>query len=339
MRSLISVIVPIYNTDKYLDKCIKSILSQTYEQIELILINDGSTDNSGKICDNYASVDTRVRVVHKKNGGISDARNTGLNFAKGDLISFVDSDDFIHPSMLSRLWQSLINCDADIAACDRQIIYNYENELVRETLHGNKANNEIKVLNNIEAIEMIFFDPSIKIAAVWGKLYKKSLFDGIHYPVGRTYEDTATTYKILYNASKITFTYDKLYFYLKRTDSISGREVNHATLDLLDAVKERSDFFLAKGLIDLYHMSSYDYLIRIINLHNRFMNLKTCDNWILSELRQRYVLAFKNFRNFRHLNSKQKIKLYSHYISPNLHVKCSRLKSMINLRSNRSNPE
>ena len=161
---MISIIVPVYNVDKYIERCIQSIINQTYKNLEIILIDDGSTDKSGAICDKYSKIDNRINVIHKKNGGLSEARNVGLDIARGDYIGFVDSDDYIHPQMYELLYKNLIGTSADIS-----IIKHIRKE---EELGLGDINSK-KVYSNLEAIENILKKDSGIFIASCNKLYKK----------------------------------------------------------------------------------------------------------------------------------------------------------------------
>lgn len=246
MDELISVIVPVYKVEDYLPRCVDSILCQTYRNIEVILVDDGSPDKCGEICDRYAQNDLRVRVIHKENGGLSDARNTGIEIASGQYISFIDSDDWVHPEFLETLYQLIRSADADIAVSDF-LRTSTENlplfSLEEETVHQ---------YSNLEALKQyagIFY---VQMVVSWGKLYKRHLFDGVRFPVGRVHEDEFTTHQVIYKAKRIILTTRKLLYYWQRQDSImASRSSLKNQLDLIDALLERSAFFESIGLDDL----------------------------------------------------------------------------------------
>jgi len=247
MKEIISVIVPIYSVEKYLSRCIESIINQTYRNIEIILVNDGSPDNCGQICDEYAKKDERIYVIHKKNGGLSDARNAGLKIAKGEYISFVDSDDWIHEKYIEKLYDLITKSNADISMCD--FIKTSD-----DNVKVDNSNEEITEYSNIEALDLLMGGKlNVQFVVSWGKLYKRRLFENIKFPIGRIHEDEFTTYKLLYKAKKIVFTTSKLLFYWQREDSIMGTgEYNIKNrLDALDAFEERAVFFNKVGLNDL----------------------------------------------------------------------------------------
>lgn len=225
----LSIVVPIYNVEKYLTRCIESILNQTFTDFELILVDDGSPDNCGKMCDEYAKKDSRIRVLHKKNGGLSDARNHGIDIAKADYISFVDSDDYLSPDMYTILYNNLIENDADISTCGYYRCYHDKN-----VPNFKECSTDIHILSPEEAIRGVFEDKIVSVEA-WAKIYKTSLFDNVRYPVSRLSEDAFTTPTLLSKAKKIVATTQPLLYYSMREDSITGSNFKKGDLDVIDA--------------------------------------------------------------------------------------------------------
>ena len=235
---MISVIIPVYNTEKYLPRCIESVLAQTYRNLDIIIVDDGSPDNSGKICDEYAEKDSRVRVFHKENGGLSSARNFGLEKAcekNSEYIGFVDSDDWIEPEMYEQLLKALQEAGADIAICGyvrdadgkpNYKIYRPAANTVYDCQNAIKANLEKKINNT-----------------VWNKLYKTTLFDGIEFPKGKTFEDIATFCKVLYKAEKTVTLAEPFYHWEINPDSITHGHTMNYLIDYWNAYKSRYDFF------------------------------------------------------------------------------------------------
>lgn len=224
----ISIIVPVYNTEEYIHRCIDSILAQTFVDFELILVDDGSPDRCGEICDEYALIDSRIKVIHKKNGGLSDARNFGLEVAEGDYIGFVDSDDWIEVDMYNILYQNAIQFDADISICKIRKTAGFITE-------DNKMNtNNCIMLNNEEAFDCLF-NTKYYASHACDKLYSKSLFNGVIYPVGRIYEDMFTTYRLFENANKVIFSDYIGYNYFQREDGIVNSKFSQKKLDYIDA--------------------------------------------------------------------------------------------------------
>ncbi len=234
---LVSVVVPIYKVEQYLKKCVDSIIKQTYKNIEVILVDDGSPDNCGKICDEYAQKDKRIKVIHKENGGLSEARNFGLDKAKGEYICFIDSDDFVSCEYVEKLLIAALINHSDIAACN----FKYIDEDGKISVRKEK---EDKVYTSSEAIKDIFtLDQNTEIM-VWNKLYKRTLFTDNHikYPVGKIHEDNFTTYKLYDKANSVALISDKLYYYLQRENSIMAT-FNKKRFDVLIAVDEIKEYF------------------------------------------------------------------------------------------------
>lgn len=220
-NELISVIVPIYNVEKYLDRCINSIINQTYTNLEIILVDDESPDDCGRICDEYAKKDSRIKVIHQKNKGLSGARNSGIDIAAGEYIAFVDSDDYIDCDMYRTLHEDIVREHAGMAICGRY----YEFEDGRR-VQRYKLDKEIKVYSGKEAIiEMNNFS-SFDMAA-WDKLYRRSMWTNIRFPQGKLSEDFFIMYQLLDQAGKVVFNPKPLYFYIQRQNSISrNKKIN-----------------------------------------------------------------------------------------------------------------
>lgn len=221
-NSLISVIVPIYNAEQYLEKCIDSIINQTYTNFEIILVNDGSTDNSGSICDEYAKKDSRIRVIHKENGGLSSARNVGLDNANGEYVSFVDSDDWIEQDMLETLYNSCEENNAEISCGGRYDVY------PKSTIVGLCPKNS-ECISRIEMIKKLFASVECD-CSVCDKLFKRSLFNEIRFPIGQINEDEAIFYNLLGGATCIALVNKPLYNYFHRASSISTSDFTERKL-------------------------------------------------------------------------------------------------------------
>ena len=203
MNELISIIVPIYNVEKYLDRCIKSIINQSYNNLEIILVDDGSPDRCGEMCDEWAKIDKRIIVVHKENGGLSDARNAGIDIAKGNYLSFIDSDDYVHKDFIKVLYELCIKYNSDISMCG-----------AFETSKDENCNFNLQQGNECVKYSKTILERKDNIYCVaWNKLYKKEVFKYIRYPKGKLHEDVAVINKILYYSNKIAITDLRLYFY------------------------------------------------------------------------------------------------------------------------------
>ena len=261
----ISVIVPIYNVEQYLRPCIDSILNQTFTDFELILVDDGSTDKSGEICDIYEKKDPRIRVIHKKNAGVSEARNTGVAAAKGEYIGFVDSDDVIEPCMYDLMINAAEKHDCDIIQCehDRDDKLSYHEYRIIE-------GENFEVNTGDKVVRDIFIKRGARctnILALWSKIYKRELFAGIAFPPGRVYEDEARTYQILLKANRIGELELPLYHYVKRDNSIITGIAVHKCLDKAWALKDRMEFFRDKDS-DLFKKSVRQYLFYLESILN-----------------------------------------------------------------------
>lgn len=254
---LVTVIVPIFNVEKYLEKCIDSIRQQTYRNLEIILVNDGSQDNSGSICDRYANLDNRIRVIHKKNGGLSDARNSGIKAANGDYISFIDSDDYIEKETYDILINSIKSNNADMAICGRWI----EEELCRRELYTESK--EI-VMDSTEALKLYFKRRKMDASAC-DKLFKKELLKDMYFPVGKIHEDIFVMDKIIMKCKKIVHVGKPLYHYVNRKGSITKTSFTEKNLDYIDAHRMAFDRFINNKTLKKYVLSYYfdSYIIII----------------------------------------------------------------------------
>ena len=222
-KELISIIVPVYKVEKYLEKCLNSIINQTYKNIEIILIDDGSPDNCGKICDEYAKKDNRIIVIHKKNGGLSDARNKGLKKATGDYIMYVDSDDYIKKDSCEELIKVVKKTSADIICYNFNTIDEEGNKLTKNISFSTGNTKKVTELSYSESLIDNIYRKNIRYEA-GSKLYKKSIIEKHTFPVGMLAEDFAVFYKYLKEAKKIVHFDYQIYNYLQRTDSIMGQK-------------------------------------------------------------------------------------------------------------------
>lgn len=260
---VISVIVPVYKVEEYIQECLDSILSQSFIDFELILVDDGSPDRCGAICDEYAKRDNRIKVIHQKNGGLSAARNAGLDIAEGEYISFIDSDDIVSSNMLEHLFKSIVKHHADICLCS---FLNFEN--ISEI--GYKLNVPISEENmsGLEACGNLSGPDFGTYVIACAKLYKKTLFEGIRFPVGRTHEDTATTYKLYYKAEKVVYLQEPLYFYRQNSNGImKTRSVSEMCHDLL-AYQEWIEFYQDQNEVKLADMAAgkLEWNKQVVNL-------------------------------------------------------------------------
>lgn len=230
---VITIVVPVYKVEAYLNRCVDSILAQTFTDFELILVDDGSPDNCGKMCDEYAEKDSRISVIHQKNGGLSAARNSGIDIARGEWITFIDSDDWIHPDYLRVLLEAAKKYGADVA------VGRYES--VRD---GDEVDNgTIDPDVGLENVEDFWVNNRTNATVAWGKLYKRSFFDELRYPVGKYHEDEYVTHKILFACEKLAVVDAPIYRYFYNDSSISRMNYLRRLPDILEAFRRHEEFF------------------------------------------------------------------------------------------------
>lgn len=233
--NLISIVVPVYNVRNFLTNCLESILNQTYKNLEILLVDDGSKDGSGELCDELSSRDPRIRVFHKDNGGLSDARNFGIEHSKGDYISFIDSDDIISPYYVEVLYNMLSNANAEISIGCFSHCYN-EDELIFTKVDS------FKKLDVNSAISSMLYQKEISVSAC-AKLFKRSCFDNIKFPIGKLYEDSAIMYLLLDKANVIAYSESKIYGYFHRLNTITTRTFDTKNFD---------SFYISKEIYNYY---------------------------------------------------------------------------------------
>ena len=242
MHDLISVIIPVYKVEKYLCRCVDSVLEQTYTNMEIILVDDGSPDNCPVMCDEYARQDSRVKVIHQENAGLSGARNAGIDMAQGQWLAFVDSDDYLAADFLERLYQACVDTGSSLSVCRWEYV---RGETIPE--HGT---GETRVYTGREMLANLYVPDGAYFVVAWNKLYRKELFEDIRYPLGRIHEDEATTYRIYDKVKKAAYVDRSLYGYFVTPVSIT-RGFNPKRMDWVTAVAERLDFFEQKGFSEL----------------------------------------------------------------------------------------
>lgn len=317
---IISIIVPVYNVEKYLNKCINSILNQTFEDYELILVDDGSTDNSSRICDEYAKIDDRIKVIHKINGGLSSARNMGIENSCGEYIAFIDSDDYIHPQMIEILYNNIKMYQADISIC------NYEN--VKENEAYNKIifkdfkliDREIKEYTNIDALKELDNKNVLIFTIACNKLYKKQLFNNVRYKEGKIHEDEFIIHELLYYSSKIVYTNKKLYYYFMREGSITKSKYSISRIDLLDAHKERIRFF--RNIVkdkDMVERAVFGYSKTFFRVYYRLKYEVEDSDKCLRALKREYESNLINILRNPYYTKKEKIIIIVFCINPKIY--------------------
>jgi glycosyltransferase involved in cell wall biosynthesis len=297
-KDLISVIVPVYKVEKYLEKCIESVLKQTYTNLQIILVDDGSPDNCGKICDEYAKKDSRIEVIHKANGGLSDARNVGISKAKGRYIGFVDSDDYIKEDMYEILLNLIKKYDADVSICNLYDVID-GNECIRNKENG------IREYSRLDILKKVLLDKNIQSYA-WNKLYEKELFDEIKYPIGKKYEDIGTTFYLFEKCNKIVVTSEPEYYYLKRADSLVNNVTESTILDYTEIIIQRY-IYIKQNIKELRKYNNYYLAKTLITAHNDIENLEN----ISEEMQQRYKKLYELVLEIIKSNSKDIDELFS----------------------------
>ena len=298
---LISVIVPIYNVASYLNKCINSIINQTYKNLEILLIDDGSTDESSIICDSFSKKDSRIFVVHKINEGLSSARNKGLEIARGELIGFVDGDDFLELNMYEMLLNNMIKYSSDISISN---FYKIEN--------GQKKINKKKYISKEFSVKgkekFIYYQneyESLTIVA-WNKLYKKEVFDEVRYPIGRIHEDSYVICDLLNNANSISYIMTPLYNYVFRNNSLIHK-FDKKNFDKYNSFQHKIFFFDNKGYYDLSLIEKQRMLNwLIIDLSN--VKLYHIEDKSFYDYYYNYLII--NSKSLKWNDSNRKIKLF-----------------------------
>jgi len=226
-NELISIIVPVYNVERYLEKCVNSIINQTYKNLEIILVDDGATDSSGNMCDELAKSDNRIKVYHKENGGLSDARNYGVERATGDYIGFVDSDDYIDSEMYEKLYEAIKKENVDVAECSLKVIYPGKIELFTDEKY-------YKVLGKTEYLEEYLTIKKV-FGSVWTKLIKSDVAKKLVFPKGKLYEDTYYAYDLINIANSFVLIDSPSYNYLMRENSITNSKM-YAYFSVLNSI-------------------------------------------------------------------------------------------------------
>lgn len=301
MQPLVSVIVPIYNVEKYLKRCVESILKQEYKNIEIILVDDGSPDNCGNICDEYEKSDGRIKVIHKQNGGLSDARNTGIKFSNGDYYTFVDSDDYIAPYMIKDM----------VALAESQNIKLVQCEFARGMMENYvfSSKNDFVIIDAKRAFET----RETKIC-VCGKLFHKNLIDETDFEVGKINEDEFFTYKKIYESKKIILLREKGYYYYQQSQSIMHKKQKKLRLDIIEAYDERIKYFENKSEKRLVEISIKEKCIREILLYARARGCEdeTSKRLLLLDLYRREYPLIRH----KKFNVKESLLLEVYYLFP-----------------------
>ena len=310
-EKLISIIIPIYNVEKYLKRCVESVVNQTYKNLEIILVDDGSPDNCGKICDEFARKDERIKVIHKKNGGLSDARNAGIDVAKGEFLSFIDSDDYVDKRFIQTMYNNLINNDADISLVKH---YSFSND---EDILETKEKEKVAVLSKDEYFDQMYENPIDKVVA-WNKLYKREIFDKIKYPIGKINEDEAVIHYIIGSVSKIAISNLELYYYFQRESSIMNKGKSN-NFDRFDFIYDRLEYFKKHNMKNrkCYYGTIEEYKICVMQLY--------INNTPKEQIKKYQKILKTLMREYKTHSKKHLLKSYLFTFFPNLYFKLKKL--------------
>ncbi len=311
---LISVIVPVYKVEKYLDECVRSIVDQTYRNLEIILVDDGSPDNCPQMCDDWAKKDERIYVIHKENGGLSSARNAGLDICKGEYIAFVDSDDFIHVGYVSRMLEKALSMSVELVICDYARV-DAESRIVKENANLN-THIEKELLSQKDLYdELCIYNPWWSIT-VSNKLYKKNLFEDLRFFEGKLCEDAFLIHYLYEKVENACYIKYPLYHYRYTPNSIMMRPYSEAQLDEVEAVCDRLHFLHIKGWGQYY---STVFLWLLNKMENAYYHLGESGSLRLCEIKKYYDRERKKIRKSFRLKDRIKTMLFS--IAPNQYVK------------------
>lgn len=338
---LVSIIIPVYNVEKYLNKCIQSVVNQSYKNIEIILVNDGSQDNCHRICDEWAKKDERIKVIHQTNQGLSSARNSGIEIANGDYLCFVDSDDYIDTNYIQILYRTVHENNADMGIC-RFADIDENNKLLES---GNIQQIAEGVYTGKDILKELIFTFKLPIRVVWNKIYKKSLFDNIRFAVGRINEDEFIIHRLIASSDKISVTNKVLYYYLHRNNSIMSSGFNIKKIEYLIALEDRIKVCEMVEKNDCHSFLSFKARFNLLNTITELYFLVYSSPQIGSDSKKNVKTKFKSLFNKyfieykqqnKQLNSKTKyshIPLFLHIfnINPALYV-CYKKLSMIKRR-------
>jgi len=315
VNNLVSIIIPVYNTGKYLEECMKSVLSQTYKEIEIILIDDGSTDQSPQICDQYQKEYERVKVIHQPNQGLSAARNRGIEQANGKYLMFVDSDDYINVNMVETLYFLLSENNADMSMCSFEYVTDRgENSIV----YSNPVKNEL--LSKIEILNKLLEDKSWYYVVAWNKLYKKEIWHNLRYPVGYIHEDAAVVHRVFCQCNLVATTEKKLYYYRQVPGSLMNSGRNIKSLDKYMAIADRLVFLKKfEKELDIKKMANqywYHYLEDYF-----FFKGKNGSSIYLRRMRKSLYRVFFILVKVKLFTTKEMLSVFIFLLSPNIYYK------------------
>jgi len=303
----ISVVIPIYKVEKYLEKCVESVVNQTYKNLEIFLVDDGSPDNCPKMCEDWAKKDKRIKVIHKQNGGLSDARNFGIEKATGDYIMFVDSDDYLDEKICETLLTLSLKYNAEISMCDGCDVYE-NNPNLNNNLTQNKKIEE-SVFNKEDLFKMLLKNNIKYFMTAWAKLYKIELFKTLRYDKGRIHEDEFILHKLINLTNTLAYVNLPYYYYLQREGSIMQSKKEKSYIDTCDAYFDRMKFLVENTSLK---KEVVRYSLRFFKI--KYIELSKIKNY--KESKSKYLNCFKNFYN---LADSKKITDIAFRLFPNLY--------------------
>lgn len=323
---LISVILPIYNVEDFLPQCLDSVINQTYQNLEIILVNDGSTDSCPQICEEYAKKDSRIKVIHKKNGGLSEARNVGFENSSGDFIAYVDSDDLLSVHFCKSLFDRLHEFKADVAECG--YIRFFDVSELKE--NQNEDEESIEIFDSETSLLRLMLGPLNSM--VWNKLYRREVVENHRFPVGKINEDEYWTYKILGNAKRTVKFYDVLYFYRKQGSSIMGQKYSIKRLDGLWALEERIEY-MKYHFPNLENQSIKQFSFAAKSFYRTIGKYQVDpDRFYRNEIAKK-IRKYDKFSNWKKWNWKEVVWMWIWKLSPEFYV---RLLDYYEWKSNRN---
>lgn len=324
MNDLISVIIPIHKVEKYLDKCVDSVTKQTYSNLEIILIDDESPDSCGKICDNWAKKDDRIVVIHKKNGGLSSARNAGLDICKGDYILFIDSDDYIELDMIEKMYKNIIDNSSDVCICN--YLWEYTNKIKKKTFSNKKI-----VVDHDKIFDFLYNEYSLLTIVSWNKLYKKQLFENLRFPDGRIHEDQYIICDILEQTEKVVYMLDEYFYHYVQRDGSIMSNFNMKRFDVIVALDRRVKFFEQKNDIEKVLITKAVETLELIDLigKTKKFEFNVEEKNIIKKYEEKLNEIVDELYSEKKLPQRYRQKLNLYHISPKLFMFMKKVKSLL----------
>ena len=291
---LVSIIIPVYKVEKYLNKCVESVVNQTYKNLEIILVDDGSPDNCPNMCEDWAKKDSRIKVIHRKNGGLSAARNSGIEVAKGEYFCFVDSDDYVAEDYVKSLYEALKSDNADMAICDVTEVNEKYNVIDDKKTRERLAN---CVKTGLELLDLILPAKTYAYVVAWNKLYKRELFNNLRYAEGKIHEDEFIIHRLFARCNRVSVIYKPLYYYLKRGDSIIGIGFNIKRMDAVEALEDRLTLCKEINQPKLARKALYVLLKTVAYYTELLDSSKNIEDNLKLKYRSKFKKIFKSYLN------------------------------------------